>query len=76
MYNKLNQHSNNNTTLKFYRDCGVSMSHCVVGWWGEDAEQAGDPASDAREHSLTLLQGSVLQLSRRIYTRSQQPALH
>lgn len=52
------------------------MIYCVVGWWGEDAEQAGDPASDAREHSLTLLQGSVLQLSRRIYTRSQQPALH
>lgn len=52
------------------------MTHCVVDWWGEDAEQAGDTASDAGEHSLTLLQGSVLKLSRRICTRSQKLTLH
>lgn len=41
----------------------LNFTHCVVGWRGEDAEQAGDTASDARQHALTLLQGSTLQLS-------------
>lgn len=54
----------------------VNMTHCVAAWWGEDAEQAGNTAPDAGEHSLTLHQGSVLQLSRRICTRSQQSILH
>lgn len=54
----------------------VSVTHCVADWRGEDAEQAGDAAPDAGEHSLTLHQGSVLQLSRRICTRSQQSILH
>lgn len=49
------------------------MTYCVIGWWGENAEQAGHTASNARQHSLTLHQGSVLQLSGRICTRSQQP---
>lgn len=53
----------------------VSMTHCVADGWGEDAEQAGNTAPDAGEHSLTLRQGSVLQLSGRICTRSQQSIL-
>ena len=51
------------------------MTHRVVGRWGEDTEQAGDAAPDAGEHSLALKQSSVLQLSWRIHTRSQQPIL-
>lgn len=53
----------------------LNCTHCVIGWWGEDTKQAGDTASDAGQHPLTLLQRSTLQLSRRIRTHSQQPVL-
>lgn len=44
----------------------MSFTHRVVGWRGQDAEQAGHAASDAGQHPLTLLQRPTLKLSRRI----------
>lgn len=48
------------------------MTHCIVDGRGEDAKQAGHPASNSRQHSLTLHQGSVLQLPRSIWTHSKE----
>lgn len=47
------------------------MTHSVIDRGGENPEQAGDAASDAGQHSLTLHQDPELQLSRRIWTRPQ-----
>lgn len=54
----------------------IIMTHGVIDRGGEDPEQAGDAASDAGEHSVTLHQGSVLQLPRRICARSQESIVH
>lgn len=48
------------------------MTHCVIDRRGEDAKQAGHPPSNSRQHSLTLHQGSGLQLPRSIWTHSQE----
>lgn len=48
------------------------MTHCIIDGRGEDAKQAGHPASNSRQHSLTLHQGSVLKLSRSIWTHSKE----
>lgn len=48
------------------------MTHCIIDGRGEDPKQAGHPASDSRQHSLTLHQGSVLQLPRSIRTHSHE----
>lgn len=54
----------------------LQWTHCVIGWCREDAKQAGDTTSDAREHALTLLQSSALQFPGGICTCSQQLILH
>ena len=35
-------------------------THCVIRWRGEDAKQAGNTASNARQHALTLQQRPIL----------------
>lgn len=48
------------------------MTHCIIDGRGKDAKQAGHPASNSRQHSLTLHQGSVLKLPRSIWTHSKE----
>lgn len=48
------------------------MTHCIIDRRGEDAKQAGHPTSNSRQHSLTLHQGSILQLPRSIWTHSKE----
>lgn len=48
------------------------MTHGIIDGRGEDAKQAGHPASNSRQHSLTLHQGSVLKLPRSIWAHSKE----